>query len=272
MNPSSSRLQALRDAVNHVDFNRFRFWFQLLAFVLFVCTGMIYACLRFLREWHSPLTVINYTLMGGASGFTLAAFYAALAVPSQADFFAGWAIIITLLAFVGRFASLVRNAHLKPKSTLQTAIGIKHPHIVQRSMGFMGGSFNTREFFHGKSPAFLQMIKPAFLIMAFVLPLALLVAIFILLRGHNQPGGGFIAGLVTAVALIVQYLAHGGAWMRERLSSTTQPLIAAIGSSRKNQNHSLMKAISPRLLASRYSCATALPGQADDAGAGPGWH
>ncbi|MBU4499488.1 MAG: monovalent cation/H+ antiporter subunit A, partial [Gammaproteobacteria bacterium] len=60
-----------------------------------------------------------------------------------------------------------------------------------------------------------------------LLPLALLVAIFILLRGHNQPGGGFIAGLVTAVALIVQYLAHGGAWMRERLSSTTQPLIAA---------------------------------------------
>ncbi|MBU2641867.1 MAG: monovalent cation/H+ antiporter subunit A [Gammaproteobacteria bacterium] len=60
-----------------------------------------------------------------------------------------------------------------------------------------------------------------------LLPLALLVAIFILLRGHNQPGGGFIAGLITAVALIVQYLAHGGAWMRERLSSTTQPLIAA---------------------------------------------
>ncbi len=165
----------------------------LLAFVLFVCTGMIYACLRFLREWHSPLTVINYTLMGGASGFTLAAFYAALAVPSQADFFAGWAIIITLLAFVGRFASLVRNARLKPKSTIQTAIGIKHPHIVQRSMGFMGGSFNTREFFHGKSPAFLQMIKPAFLIMAFVLPLALLAL-------------GLFTPSLLGIAFILQYI------------------------------------------------------------------
>ncbi|OJW44354.1 MAG: monovalent cation/H+ antiporter subunit A [Thiobacillus sp. 65-1059] len=60
-----------------------------------------------------------------------------------------------------------------------------------------------------------------------LLPLALLVAVFILLRGHNQPGGGFIAGLVTAVALIVQYLAHGSAWMRERLSGATQPVIAA---------------------------------------------
>ena len=146
----------------------------LLAFALFVCTGMIYACLRFLREWHSPLTVINYILMGGSSGFMLAAFYAASAAPSQTHFFVGWAIIITLLAFAGRAASLVRNARLKPKSTMQTAIGVKHPHIVQRSMGAMGGSFNTREFFHGKSPAFLRAIKPAFLLLAFVVPLLLL--------------------------------------------------------------------------------------------------
>ncbi len=48
-----------------------------LAFALFVCTGMIYACLRFLAEWHSPLTPINYILLGGASGFTLAAAWAA---------------------------------------------------------------------------------------------------------------------------------------------------------------------------------------------------
>jgi DMSO reductase anchor subunit len=145
-----------------------------LAFVLFICTGMVYACLRFLREWYSPLTVINYILMGGSSGFILAAFYAALAAPSQTYFFVGWALIITLLAFVGRIASLIRNARLKPKSTMQTAIGVKHPHIVQRSMGSMGGSFNTREFFHGKSPAFLRTIKPAFLLLAFVAPLLLL--------------------------------------------------------------------------------------------------
>ena len=146
----------------------------LLAFALFVCTGMIYACLRFLREWHSPLTIINYTLLGCASGFTLAAAFSAMTAPSEAGFFTGWAIIITLLAFAGRGASLMRNARLKPKSTLQTAIGIKHPYIVQRSMGSMGGSFNTREFFHGRSEAFLRAIKPAFLLLAFVIPLAML--------------------------------------------------------------------------------------------------
>ena len=144
------------------------------AFTLFICTAMIYACLRFLREWHSPLTVINYILLGGASGFTLAAAYAAVSAPSQTNFFAGWAIIITLLAFVGRGASLLRNARLKPKSTMQTAIGIKHPHIVQRSQGSMGGSFNTREFFHGKSKVFLRKIKPTFLLLVFVVPLLLM--------------------------------------------------------------------------------------------------
>ncbi len=53
-----------------------------------------------------------------------------------------------------------------------------------------------------------------------LLPLALLVSVFIFLRGHNLPGGGFIAGLVTAVALVMQYVSHGVVWTqaRQRLS------------------------------------------------------
>jgi len=58
-----------------------------------------------------------------------------------------------------------------------------------------------------------------------LLPLALLVAVFILLRGHNQPGGGFIAGLITAVALIVQFLANGTHWTHRRMPSDSHPLI-----------------------------------------------
>ncbi len=60
-----------------------------------------------------------------------------------------------------------------------------------------------------------------------LLPLALLVSVFILLRGHNLPGGGFIAGLVTAVALIMQYLANGVAWTHARLPANLHPTIAA---------------------------------------------
>jgi sulfite dehydrogenase (quinone) subunit SoeC len=143
---------------------------------LFVCTSMIYACVRFLREWASPLTIVNFVLLGSASGFTLAAALASALEPATAGFFVAGAIGLTLAGLVARSASLVRNARLAPKSTLQTAIGIKHPRIVQIAQGFMGGSFNTREFFHGRSARALRSIKWVFLLGAFVLPLALLAA------------------------------------------------------------------------------------------------
>lgn len=165
------------------------------AFALFLCTAMIYACLPFLREWHSPLTVLNYILLGGASGFTLAAVFSTTTAPELTRFYASWALIITLLAFVSRAASLRRNSRLKPKSTLQTAIGIKHPRIVQKSAGFMGGSFNTREFFHGKSRATLRAVKWVFLLAVFALPAVLLAAGL----WSNSPGA-------LPIALAVQYL------------------------------------------------------------------
>jgi DMSO reductase anchor subunit len=165
------------------------------AFALFLCTAMIYACLPFLREWASPLTVINYTLLGGASGFTLAAAFSAVAAPDLTRFFAGWAFILTLLGLANRAASLVRNSRLKPKSTLQTAIGIKHPRIVQTSMGFMGGSFNTREFFHGRTSGFLRSVKWVFLLAAFAVPLALLAA-----------GWSGAPAVTLVLAFVVQYL------------------------------------------------------------------
>ncbi len=51
-----------------------------------------------------------------------------------------------------------------------------------------------------------------------VLPVAFVVAAHLLLRGHNEPGGGFVAGLVVAVAVIAQYLAAGTQWVEARLT------------------------------------------------------
>jgi len=50
-----------------------------------------------------------------------------------------------------------------------------------------------------------------------MLPLALMVSAFIFLRGHNLPGGGFIAGLITSIALILQYIASGMEWTEDRI-------------------------------------------------------
>lgn len=59
-----------------------------------------------------------------------------------------------------------------------------------------------------------------------VLPLALMVAFYFFIRGHNLPGGGFIGGLVAASALIMMYTARGVEWTMRRLRIDFQRLIA----------------------------------------------
>ena len=141
---------------------------------LFVCTAMIYACLKFLQEWATPLTVMNFFLLGSASGFTLAAALAAARAPELVRFYAGWALALTLAAAAFRIASLARNSRLRPRSSMQSAIGIAEPRIRQVSQGFTAGAFNTREFFHGVSTGSLRWVRWGFLLFAFALPVTLL--------------------------------------------------------------------------------------------------
>jgi DMSO reductase anchor subunit len=161
-----------------------------LCMALFLCTGMIYACLKFLQEWRTPLTVVNFTLLGLASGTTLALLVALEAWPQFAGPLALAAFGLAALAYVLRIAAYARNAWLRPRSTLQSAIGVDAPRIAQRAQGFMGGSFNTREFFHGRPAAVLSLARWSFLVLAFPAPAYLL-----------GWGGGSQASFVAAFAL-----------------------------------------------------------------------
>ena len=59
------------------------------------------------------------------------------------------------------------------------------------------------------------MVIPA-LMMAMLFPVIGATAAFLLLRGHDLPGGGFVAGIVMATAFILQYMARGTIWVEER--------------------------------------------------------
>lgn len=147
-----------------------------LAGALWFCTAMIYACLRFVQEWAHPLTLVNFTLIGLASGLVLAGALAALtAAPGLALRLAIPALVATLLAWAARAAALARNAGLRPRSTLQSATGIRTPRLVQRAMGMTGGAFNTREFFHRMPPGALRQMRTAFQLIGFGAPALLLV-------------------------------------------------------------------------------------------------
>src|SRR5471030_1299393 len=61
------------------------------------------------------------------------------------------------------------------------------------------------------------MMVPAVLV-RLLLPIAFVVSMYLFMRGHNQPGGGFVAGLVMSVAFILQYMVAGTQWVEAQMS------------------------------------------------------
>lgn len=171
------------------------------ALLLWYCTAMIYACLRFIQEWAHWSTVANFILIGLASGSVLACALAAISEQSGLlNALAPWAAMSTLVAGAMRWFSLHRNRSLRPTSTLQTATGIHADRLVQKSMGMSAGAFNTREFFHGASQLALRNLRWAFVLGLFVLPLGL--ALCAMTSGAHWPWIG--AACLQAPALLAE--------------------------------------------------------------------
>lgn len=91
-----------------------------------------------------------------------------------------------------------------------------------------GGTANDRLLAWTPDTARAADRHPMMLVVAtrILLPIALMVGVYIFLRGHNLPGGGFIAGLVVAIALLMQYMASGFAWAAVRQRFDHHALIA----------------------------------------------
>ena len=166
-----------------------------LALALYLCTGMIYGAVKAIPEWATPMTPLNYTVLGLGSGWLLAAALAAALAPGLAPTLASMALGAIVLGALTRGAVLWRNLNRVPKTTLQSAIGVRHPRIVQKAQGAMGGSFNTREFFHGRTPGFVRGMRWTAALLGFALAAAALAV------------GGAVASTAALGALFaVQYV------------------------------------------------------------------
>jgi DMSO reductase anchor subunit len=155
-------------------------WLALLftTVILWVCTAKIYQCIRFIQEWSHPSTLTNFMLLGLASGLILLELLIALWGGSAAQIIdAPLSLVSFLLLFLSFNLKLWiwrRNRSLKPISNLSTATGIKGNNIRQTSMGLMGGSFNTREFFHHQTDRMIANLRKIILLCAYVIPMILM--------------------------------------------------------------------------------------------------
>jgi DMSO reductase anchor subunit len=146
---------------------------------LWLCTAKIYQCLRFIQEWAHPSTLFNFVLLGISSGLIL--FECLLLIANQSLRSITYQQVSLLSIFFLAFAFGLklwmwgRNRQLKPKSNLSSATGIKNEKIRQISMGFMGGSFNTREFFHHQTDNVIKNLRLIIIICCYLVPLLFMV-------------------------------------------------------------------------------------------------
>lgn len=174
----------------------------------------------------SPLRNVRDILLASALGLVIASLnYAVLTTPtlSISDYFlanskpggGGYNVVNVILVDFRGFDTL-------GEITVLALAGLAIFKLLNRLRLFLPHSDGEgRVWSPDRYPAILTSISMA------LLPLALLVSAFIFLRGHNLPGGGFIAGLVTAVALVLVYMARGVEWAQERLDFPFQPVAIA---------------------------------------------
>ena len=166
---------------------------------LWICTAKIYQCIQFIQEWSHPSTLSNFILLGLTSGGLLLELLFIIwngsSVPLGMSLISGTNFILLFLALNLKLWIWRRNQKLKPKSNLASATGIKGNNIRQTSMGFMGGSFNTREFFHHQTDRVISNIRKIILLMAYIGPMILLAF------SMNSPNIAQIA-----IALLMHYI------------------------------------------------------------------
>ena len=173
------------------------------------------------------LATLSYALLTRSAPLSIAPFFIEQALPAGGgsnvvnvmlvDFRAFDTLgEITVLGLVGVTVYALLRRFRPPRETIEAP-------LQQRVRG-MGRDLADRADDVDRLQDYLEV--PAVLV-RLLLPLAALFAVHLFLRGHNEPGGGFVAALVVASAFIAQYMVGGTRWVEARLHLNPQRWIAS---------------------------------------------
>ncbi len=167
----------------------------ILAWITVFSTGMIYACLKTIRQWNSPLVPANYLALGYASGSLLLLLGAVVSGLETLPYIAMSALIMAIAAVLKAiYYFWIGSPGLSP--TINTATGLTRAKVKLLDTGHTHGTFLTEEFGFQIARQKAGLLKVVVFVLGFALPGLMLVWVF------NQHGGE-MAAIVAVVAGLV---------------------------------------------------------------------
>ncbi|MFA5488096.1 MAG: monovalent cation/H+ antiporter subunit A [Candidimonas sp.] len=116
---------------------------------------------------------------------------------------------ITVLGIVALTVYALLRRFRPPPESMALPLAQRQPVVTEKLLG---------EFSEPDVKALIPggvMMVPAILV-RLLMPIAALISLYFLLRGHNLPGGGFVGGLIMATVIILQYMVGGTLWVEHR--------------------------------------------------------
>lgn len=163
-----------------------------LAWITVFSTGMIYACLKTIRQWNTPLVPANYLALGYASGSLLLLLGAVVAGLDTLPYIAMSALIVSVAAVLKAiYYFWIHSPGLSP--TINTATGLTRAKVKLLDTGHTHGTFLTQEFGFQIARQKAGLLKVIVFVLGFGVPGLMLVWVF------NQHGGE-MAAIVAALA------------------------------------------------------------------------
>lgn len=166
-----------------------------LAWITVFSTGMIYACLKTIRQWNTPLVPANYLALGYASGSLLLLLGAVIAGLELTPYVAMSALIVSIAAVLKAiYYFWIRSPGLTP--TINTATGLTRAKVKLLDTGHTHGTFLTQEFGYQLARKRASLIKVLVFVVGFALPGLMLVWLL------NQQGGTLAAAVAAIAGLL----------------------------------------------------------------------